>query len=403
MKLSYISSRNLRMDAKIKQNPEDFCVEEIMEDGTVLENGGEIQGESSGSKFVHFVLQKEEWSTVDAAREIASRLHVSPKRISYAGTKDKKAVTTQRMSVFGVKKEAVLGLKINGMRVLGAWNSDEKVEMGMLLGNRFRIRVDGAADERTVQEIYSELKGRFPNYFGPQRFGGARGNTHLIGQRLIQSDLRGAVESYLYEFEGETNQEAVEARKTLAEEKDYKKAIAYFPKHLRLERLLLVGLAENPRDYAHALRKLPRQMLLMFVHAFQSHLFNLALSERLAEGELKLEKGEYFCGEKSGFPDLERRMETRNARQETSEWLAGKIIGYESETNEREEELLERFNMRKQDFRMKALPEINTRGTFRTLFAPMKDFEYKDGWFSFSLPAGSYATSALREFIKDLW
>ncbi|MFA5077832.1 MAG: tRNA pseudouridine(13) synthase TruD, partial [Candidatus Micrarchaeia archaeon] len=266
-----------------------------------------------------------------------------------------------------------------------------------------RIRVDGAADERTVQEIYSELKGRFPNYFGPQRFGGARGNTHLIGQRLIQSDLRGAVESYLYEFEGETNQEAVEARKTLAEEKDYKKAIAYFPKHLRLERLLLVGLAENPRDYAHALRKLPRQMLLMFVHAFQSHLFNLALSERLAEGELKLEKGEYFCGEKSGFPDLERRMETRNARQETSEWLAGKIIGYESETNEREEELLERFNMRKQDFRMKALPEINTRGTFRTLFAPMKDFEYKDGWFSFSLPAGSYATSALREFIKDLW
>ncbi|MDD5337530.1 MAG: tRNA pseudouridine(13) synthase TruD [Candidatus ainarchaeum sp.] len=397
MELAYLSGREKSVGGSIKQSPGDFMVEEIMPDGTVLEIGKTVEKESSGSSFVHFVLQKEDWSTTDAVREIASRLHVSAKRMNYAGMKDKRALTTQVVSAFGVKKEAVLGLKAGGMKILGAWNSEEKVELGALLGNRFRIRVEGA-EQRVVDEIYSGLGGKFPNYFGPQRFGGSRGNTHLIGQKLMQSDLRGAVESYLFEFEGEVNREAVEARKKLAEEKDYKNALKYFPNHLRLERLLIVGLAENPRDYAHALRKLPRQMLLMFVHAFQSHLFNIMLSERLAEGELKLEKGEYFCGEKSGFPDLQRRLGGK-----TDGWLVGKIIGYESETNERDEEILERFDLRKQDFKMKVLPEINSKGAHRTLFAPMKDFEYRDGWFSFSLPAGSYATSALREFIKDLW
>lgn len=392
--LNFLSSEEKRVKGEIKQNASDFRVEEIGLDGAVFELDKSIERVSSGSKFVHFILQKEDWSTPDAAREIAKRLRISPKRINYAGTKDKKAVTTQLMSAYGARREDVLGLKILGMKILGAWNSDEKIEMGELLGNRFRIKAGGEIDAEIINEIYAELGGKFPNYFGPQRFGGSRGNTHLIGEKLIQSDLRGAVEEYLLNYEGETNAYAIEARKKLREEMDYRNALTYFPKHLKLERLLLLGLAENPRDYAGALRRLPRQVLLLFVHAFQSHLFNIVLSERIKEG-LETEEAEYYCGEKYGFPDLEKKTEKG--------WLVGKIIGYETETNEREKELLERFGIRKEDFRMRALPEINSKGTYRTLLAPMKDFRYKENVFSFSLPSGSYATSALREFIKDLW
>ncbi len=440
MGLAYLSSPSKRISGSIKQDASDFAVEEVMENGIVLELDTPIERPDSGSAFVHFVLQKENWSTTDAVREIASRLHVSPKRINYAGTKDKRAITTQLMSAYGVKKEDVLRLKITGMKVLGAWNAAEKVDLGMLLGNRFRVKVIGEVDAGMVREIASELKTgngepvddalrncKFPNYFGPQRFGTARANTHLIGEKLVRSDLRGAVESYLMDSAGETNQYAVEARKKLTEDRDYKKALEYFPKHLRLERLMLLHLAEQPYDYANALRRLPRQVLLMFIHAFQSHLFNLMLSERLAEGELEIEEGEYYCGETHGFPNLgvkldgERVQQTvskaglstdrlRNVedgiertRLETGNWIAGKVIGYETELNERESELLERFNIRKEDFRIRAMPEINSKGTYRTLLAPMKDFEYKENWFAFSLPSGSYATSALREFIKDLW
>lgn len=420
--LNYLSLRAKSIKGEIRRNADDFAVEEIMPDGTVLELDKPIERPDSGTGFAHFVLQKNDWSTPDAAREIAKRLKISGKRINYAGTKDKRAVTTQLMSAFGVKKEEILDLKIKDMKILGAWESDKKIDLGALLGNRFRIRVFGGIDEKTINEIYSELDGKFPNYFGPQRFGANRGNTHKIGEMIARSDLRGAVEAFLTDCEGEENAEAIAARKQLKEEGDYGKALQYFPKHLKFERMVLQHLAEHQYDFANALRKLPRQILLLFVHAFQSHLFNIMLSERIAGGNLELEEGEYFCGEKYGFPDLETKLETgsqmskglceesfdlskdENRKLETGMgWLVGKIIGYETGLNEREKEILERFEIRKEDFRIRPLPEINSKGTFRTLLAPMKDFQYRDGVFAFSLPSGSYATSALREFIKDLW
>lgn len=402
--LNYLSSRAKSIKGEIRRNAEDFAVEEIMPDGTVLELDEPVGRPDSGTGFAHFVLQKNDWSTPDAALEIAKRLKISGKRINYAGTKDKLAVTTQLMSAFGVKKEEILDLGIKDMKILGAWESNEKIGLGALLGNRFRIRVFGEVDEKTINEIHSELGGKFPNYFGPQRFGANRGNTHKIGEMIARSDLRGAVEAFLTDCEGEENAEAVAARKQLKEDGDYGKALQYFPKHLKFERMVLQHLAEHRYDFANALRKLPRQILLLFVHAFQSHLFNIMLSERIAEGELKLEEGEFYCGEKSGFPDIGTKLETEDRKLETGlGWLAGKIIGYESEPNEREKELLERFDIRKEDFRMRVMPEINSKGTYRTLLAPMKDFHYEKDVFEFSLPSGSYATSALREFIKDLW
>ncbi|MEW6528443.1 MAG: tRNA pseudouridine(13) synthase TruD [Candidatus Micrarchaeota archaeon] len=399
--LNYLSSKPKQIDCAIKQEVSDFIVEEIMEDGTILECNKQIKRANNGSQFVHFVLQKENWSTTDATRKIASCLHISPKRINYAGTKDKRAITTQLMSAFGIKKESIVDLKISGMKILGAWNSKKKVELGTLLGNRFKIKISEKINEKKISEAFSELNGKFPNYFGPQRFGGTRENTHKIGEAVLRSELRSAVEMYLMDYTNETNAYAIEARKQLCEERDYKKALAYFPKHLKLERLMLLHLAKYPNDYGGALRKLPRQILLLFVHAFQSYIFNIMLSERLCEGEskidkLKLEEGEYYCGEKFGFPDLEKKT----VKNIDNKWIAGKIIGYQSELNERESGILERFNIRKTDFRIKALPEINSKGTYRTLLAPLKDFCFKEDVFRFSLPSGSYATSALREFVN---
>ncbi len=398
--LSYLSSKSKHVNCAIKQEVSDFVVEEIMQDGTILECNKSIERANNGNQFVHFVLQKEDWSTTDAARKIASYLHISPKRINYAGTKDKRAITTQLMSAFGVKKESILGLKINGIKILGAWNSNIKMDLGVLLGNRFKIKVSGNVNRNIVNEIFSELNGEFPNYFGPQRFGGSRENTHIIGEMLLRSELRNAAETYLMDSSNETNAYAIAARKQLREEKDYKKALVYFPKHLKLERLMLSHLAKYPNDYGGAFRKLSRQILLLFVHAFQSYLFNITLSERLAEGKLKLEEGEYYCESPQvrgnlDFPNLNKKTNKRH--------IVGKIIGYETELNERENEILERFDIRKIDFKIRALPEINSKGTYRVLLAPLKNFGYQNNIFTFSLPSGSYATSALREFIKDLW
>ena len=58
-------------------------------------------------------------------------------------------------------------------------------------------------------------------------------------------------------------------------------ALHALPVQMNYERAMLHHLVERPGDYAGALQVLPPKLLSMFVSAFQSYLFNLALSRRL--------------------------------------------------------------------------------------------------------------------------
>lgn len=384
-------SKSKGIGGKLKARPEDFVVEEISTDGTIFQLGQDIQREGEG-RFTHFILQKTDWSTSSAILEIAKRLRAGHKRFSYAGTKDKAAVTTQLASAFDIPKEKILALQIKDIRINGAWQAGDKVRIGQLLGNRFTIRPEGAdLDESKISAIENELEGKMPNYFGEQRFGSARRNTHLVGLEILKNNLEEACRIFLCAPEEEPNEMSREARRNLESSQDYRAALNDFPKHLRLERKMIAHLAAKPRDYAGALKAIPRTTQLLFIHAVQSMLFNETLSERIGQG-IELEEGEYFCGEKSGFPDI------KSAGAEG--WICAKIIGYGSPLNKREKELLAKHGIDKEDFRLKHMSEIASKGTYRTLLAPLKDFNYADGIFRFSLPSGSYATVAMKEFMK---
>jgi len=396
MELSFLS-KTPGIGGRIKECPEDFIVEEITGDGTFLQLDTELETKGQDGKFTHFVLQKRGWSTPYAIKEIAKRLHSSPKRFSYAGLKDKCAITTQLISAQGIPVEKIQSLKINDIQISGAWYASDKVRLGQLVGNRFTIKVRDAmqnADE-TVAQIHEELGGIFPNYFGEQRFGSVSRNTHIIGEKIIRGEFEEAAMTFLADFENEQNSESRSARKELLKTQDFKTALLNFPKHLRFERTMLAHLADNPEDYIGALRQLPRQTLLLFVHAFQSHMFNKLLSERIRQGEgkVEMEEGEYFAPATGyGFPDTDK--------MDVDGFLCMKIIGYNSNPNEREKKLMKELNIKKEDFRIKELPEISSKGTFRSAFAPLRDFSFKDDTFRFSLQSGAYATSALREFIE---
>jgi len=380
---------------KLKSVPEDFLVEEILPDGTVLELGKRMEMPDQPGRFTHFILEKNNWTTAFAIREIANRLRSSHKNFGFAGSKDKCAVTTQLASGFGINREALLALGIRGISINGAWGAKDKVRLGDLAGNRFTIRVNRPKDgaETSVEAIRSELGGRFPNYFGEQRFGSSRRNTHIVGEKIIRGDYEAAAMSFLCDSEGEENQEAKLARKELLDTRDFKAALRVFPRHLKLERSMISHLAEKPADFTGAFLALPRQTLLLFVHAFQSHLFNRLLSERMGEGDVVMEEGEYLCPvSSSGFPDLEK--------MDVDGWLCIKILGYNSNPNERERKLLDSLGIKKDDFRVKGTPEVGSKGTFRTAFAPFIGFSFSDPVFRFSLQSGSYATAALREFLE---
>jgi len=386
----------------LKKQPEDFTVEEILEDGTILELNKKIELEPKKGKFSRFILQKTNWSTADAIKQIARKLHVGPTRFNFSGTKDKRAVTTQLCSVMGFEPQQLLGIKIKDIKINGAWQHDSKINLGEHVGNRFTIRISGSSeDEKKVIKIYQELGGKFPNYFGEQRFGGTRKNTHLIGQKIIKRDFEGAVLDFLTEDEGEENVEAKEARKNLRANCDIEEALIKFPMHLRLERTVLGYLKEKPGDYIGVLKNIPRNIALMFVHAFQSQVFNEVLSQRIKEHAFEIENGDYYCAENSfGFPDVGKKIEDKKIKE--NKWLVMKIIGHETfELSDREFDVLEKYDVMPRDFKIKELPELSSKGTVRTMFSLLKDFSFKKDTFKFSLTSGAYATSALREFIDE--
>ena len=368
MNLSYLS-QTPGIGGSIQQSPEDFRVEEITTDGTVLGIDQKIEREGEG-KFLHFILQKTNWTSNAAIKAVAKKLRISFKRFDFAGNKDKVSTSTQLCSGFAIKKEQLLALRIKDIQINGAWYANDKVRMGQLLGNRFTITVrdSESGTEDKANEIYTELDGKIPNYFGEQRFGSTRRNTHWVGEKLVKGRFEDAAMMFLCDSEGEKHSEASLAREELKRTRDYASALKAFPPHLKLERSMLVHLEKNPNDYINAFRKLPRNILLLFLHAFQSHLFNIILAERI-------QNNESLDGE-------------------------GNLIGYETELTENEQVLLEKFEIRKEDFNIKSIPEISSKGTKRRWLAELKDFSFVGNTFRFELPSGSYATVAMREFLE---
>jgi tRNA pseudouridine13 synthase len=346
------------MAYEIKREPEDFVVEEITPSRKILALDKKHKFRESDGDQLICVLQKKRWDTNIALNEIAKRLHVSRKRIGFAGTKDKRAVTTQRISLWKIKN--IENLRISDMKLTPLEYSDKRVELGDLWGNRFTIKVYTKKSMKKLKKI--------PNFFGSQRFGDARPITHLVGKEIILGDFEEAVKMYLAKVFPAESKEAKLARKKLAKDWDYAEALKYFPYGLRFERTLLGHLALSENDYIGALRKLPKFLKIMFVHAYQSYLFNEFLKESI---------------------------------KKKKKYKTGQLIGYESKIeNEIEEKILKKERMAPENFFIRSMPEMSSRGERRELFIELKDLEVLEKGkdyrvVRFSLPKGCYATTAI--------
>src|SRR2546422_4704870 len=134
---------------------------------------------------------------------MARALRISRRRISFAGTKDRRAGTTQLFQFDG-SPEALDRIRLKDVEVLETFRTDRKLEIGDLLGNRFRIVVrDVPLSESELREraeaTERELRilGGFPNLFGLQRFGSVRAITHVRGRHLLRGERREAAMAYV--------------------------------------------------------------------------------------------------------------------------------------------------------------------------------------------------------------
>ncbi|TMW52189.1 hypothetical protein DOY81_002748 [Sarcophaga bullata] len=248
-------------------------------------------------EYVHFLVHKENLDTGEVASLIANKLKLRPSQVNYCGTKDRRAKTTQK---FCIKKrpprDIVSSVKfINGVKLGNFEFSTNVLKLGDLKGNRFRIALRNLTGER--QQIESSLNSvkeqGFINYFGLQRFGNCSTvPTYEIGVALLKADYKLACELILKPREND-----VPFLKSIREmwwkNRDSKAAAAQFRSDRFIEKKILDGLAQyGENDYAGALRKIPRNMLLLYPHAFQSLIFNNMASRRIKEFGLSLIPGD---------------------------------------------------------------------------------------------------------------
>lgn len=381
----------------IKETPEDFLVAEI----PLYPTCGE--GEHTFAE-----IEKRGITTLEALRRIARALNIPERDIGYAGMKDAKGVTIQTFSIPRQAPERLLALELPGISVLSATRHRNKLKLGHLAGNRFRIRIRGVEADAParVEQALAILKERgVPNYFGPQRYG-SQGNSHLIGRALLRQDYHEAIDA-LMGNPAQVRDERWQAAIAAYRRGDPAESLLLFPGHCRTEREVLQRLVKSPDAWEKAFHAVHPRLKALYLAAFQSTLFDQFLDkrhdafDRVMTGDLawKHDNGACFLVED------EVREAERARRFEISP--TGPLFGCKMKLPAgrplaMEEALLRAEGLTPADF---GLPGgLRLEGERRPLRVPLGGPDMQpdgDGVvLEFSLPKGAYATSVLREIMK---
>ncbi len=322
-----------------KETPDDFEVEEI----PAYVPCGE-------GEHVYVYVEKRGVATPDAAKRISRHLGLPEGAVSWAGLKDKQALTRQWMSMQAKPgRETELATFIDPeVKLLQVTRHRNKLKGGHLNGNRFRIRLAKVKDVDVAQAVLAVLKARgVPNFFGAQRFGVAGTNA------------------------------------------------------ARGKSILLKAAAGGRRGRPDFERK-------MLLSAYQSELFNRVLTRRMEDGAFsKVRKGDVLKKHDSGGefvcadPTVDQPRMDAFEVSPTGPMYGPSMRPSEDEVGADEAKVLVEEGLTIASF---AAGGGETEGTRRLLRIALPDVALapagEDLWLSFTLPAGAYATVVLGELLK---
>ncbi len=412
------------LKGRIRVRLNDFIVKEIDKNGFKCSIKGDGFKPVDKARFIHFTLVKEGYDTPSAIRVISKRTGIPAKFFSYAGLKDKFAKTAQRVSVPSKFMEKLKPFQHKMIKIKDLTFSEKNIGLGDHIGNSFRIRIvlskDNDSIKRKLYLIRKEILefGGIPNFYGHQRFGIVRCVNHQIGKLILKRRFEEAVklfisfkgdfesdyskclrENFLSEFNDEVNEKLVN--------------------QLFYEYKIVKYLKKNPGDYKGSLLALPKNISRLFIHSYQSYLFNLMLSERWSKGIPLNEavNGDIIYEGYDGYPKYRRVLggevfEINNKIKTHRYRVVLPVVGYDSklpsgEPGECVLKILENEKVNLEDFHIPEASILSSAGDYRGAVAPVYDFKIKYyrekniAWLYFTLEKGCYATVLVREFLKN--
>ncbi len=334
---------------EIRQRLEDFFVEEQ----PLYRPCGE-------GEHIYLMIEKRGIGTPEMVDIVAAHFGVRRSSVGTAGMKDALAVTRQIVSVHTPGKilEDFPMLQNPSAGVLWADMHTNKLRTGHLLGNRFSIRIRNVSmtDAPAALRVLRELEKRgLPNLFGPQRFG-AKFDNHEVGRQLLLGQLR---------------------------------------------------------------RRMPTQKRKLMLNALQSAIFNEVLTRRMLDGTMdvilpgdlafKHDNGSIFAvdAELAASDETRARLSEMQISPSGPMW-GEKMMRASGTVDETELAALAKFNVTLEDFAQSRQAGL-VPGVRRPLRVAVTDTDLEGGQdehgpyvrITFDLPAGAYATTVLREIMKN--
>ncbi|XP_064347858.1 pseudouridylate synthase PUS7L isoform X2 [Camelus dromedarius] len=397
--------------------------------------------------YTAFTLRKENLEMFEAVGFLAIKLGVIPSDFSYAGLKDKKAITYQAMVVRKVTPERLKNIEKEiekkRMSVFNIRSVDDSLRLGQLKGNHFDIvirnlrnQINDSANlrERILEAIENVKSKGFVNYYGPQRFGmGRKVHTDQIGLALLKREMVKAVRLFLTpeDLDDPVNR----AKKYFLQTEDAKGTLSLMPDFKVRERALLESLHRfgmTEEGCVRAWFSFPHSMRIFYVHAYSSNIWNESVSYRLATYGSRVVEGDLVCLDED--VDDERLPNSRvhlvteeeeSANTYTIHQVVLPVLGYniqypKNKVGQWYQEVLSRDGLQTCRFKIPSL-KLNVPGCYRKLLKHPCNLSYQlreernadvkiEGshideatlslLISFDLDASCYATVCLREIMK---